>query len=196
VLLSLTSKNTFDKKQLEQELQNYAVIPAENSITFDSKRYIVLQRYHIAQNYRILHKLVQRLSRHNLKIANLPTEFNKNLPTGSKVERGEGHKDRKVISRAYIFSFRKYVLYRPTYKIQNRNAMFIMSTLHILLNTVTGTQLSVSFIFLTHPQLLLCRSNEGERDGRNMWHASERKGKYTGFWWENQAERDHLKTKA
>jgi hypothetical protein len=28
-----------------------------------------LQRYDIAQNYRILHRVVQRLSQHNLKIS-------------------------------------------------------------------------------------------------------------------------------
>jgi hypothetical protein len=27
-----------------------------------------------------------------------------------------------------------------------------------------------SFIFCTHPQMLLCRSNQGEWDGRDMWH--------------------------
>jgi hypothetical protein len=25
-----------------------------------------------------------------------------------------------------------------------------------------------------------------------MWHAWERKGKYTRFWWESQKERHHL----
>jgi hypothetical protein len=25
-----------------------------------------------------------------------------------------------------------------------------------------------------------------------MWHAWERRGKSTGFWWENQKDRDHL----
>jgi hypothetical protein len=25
-----------------------------------------------------------------------------------------------------------------------------------------------------------------------MWHAKERKGKCTEFWWESQKERDHL----
>jgi hypothetical protein len=30
-----------------------------------------LQRYDIAQNYRILHRVVQRLSQHNLKISHL-----------------------------------------------------------------------------------------------------------------------------
>jgi hypothetical protein len=31
-----------------------------------------------------------------------------------------------------------------------------------------------SFIFCTHPQILLGRSNQGECGGRDMWHACER----------------------
>jgi hypothetical protein len=38
------------------------------------------------------------------------------------------------------------------------------------------------FIFCTHPQIILGRSNGGEWDGRGMWHAYERRGKCTGFW--------------
>jgi hypothetical protein len=49
-----------------------------------------------------------------------------------------------------------------------------------------------SFIFCTHPQILLGRSNQGECGGRDMWHAWERRGMCTGFRWESQKERDHL----
>jgi hypothetical protein len=49
-----------------------------------------------------------------------------------------------------------------------------------------------SFIFYTPPQILLGRSNQGERDGRYMWHAWERRGMCTKFWWEGQKERYHL----
>jgi hypothetical protein len=50
-------------------LQNYAVIvPIENSyIKFNNNKINSLQVYDIAQNYKILHKVVQRLSQHNLR---------------------------------------------------------------------------------------------------------------------------------
>jgi hypothetical protein len=53
-------------------LQNYGVIiPTENSfIKFNKNKINSLQIYDTTQNYRILHKLVQHLSQHNLKILN------------------------------------------------------------------------------------------------------------------------------
>jgi hypothetical protein len=38
-----------------------------------------------------------------------------------------------------------------------------------------------SFIFYIPPQILLGRSNQGERGGRDMWHAWERRGTCMGF---------------
>jgi hypothetical protein len=53
-------------------LQNYPItIPTDNSyIIFNSDKINNLQTYHIAQNCRTLHKEVQRLSQHNLKMLN------------------------------------------------------------------------------------------------------------------------------
>jgi hypothetical protein len=48
------------------------------------------------------------------------------------------------------------------------------------------------FIICTHPQISLGRLNQGEEGGRCMWHAWERRGKCTSFWWGNPKERDHL----
>jgi hypothetical protein len=52
-------------------LQNYVfIMPIENSyMQFNSNEINSLQRYE-AQNYRILHKVVQRLSEPNFKISN------------------------------------------------------------------------------------------------------------------------------
>jgi hypothetical protein len=49
-------------------IQNYAVIiPTDISyIKFNNNKINSLQTYGIAQNYRILHKAVQRLSQHNV----------------------------------------------------------------------------------------------------------------------------------
>jgi hypothetical protein len=47
------------------------------------------------------------------------------------------------------------------------------------------------FIIYTHPQISLGRLSQGECGGRDMWHSWERRGKYTGFWWECPKERDH-----
>jgi hypothetical protein len=60
------------KSQNEIGLHNYAVItPVENTyityIKFNNK-VNTLQVYDSAQNYRILHKAVQHLSQHNLKV--------------------------------------------------------------------------------------------------------------------------------
>jgi hypothetical protein len=51
-------------------LQNYAVImPIEQGcIKFNNDKLNSLQSHDIAQNYRVLHREVQRLSQHNLKI--------------------------------------------------------------------------------------------------------------------------------
>jgi hypothetical protein len=43
-----------------------------------------------------------------------------------------------------------------------------------------------SFIICTHPQISIGRSNKGERGGRDVWHAWERKIKCTRFWWKSQ----------
>jgi len=52
-------------------LQNCAIIPTENScIKFNNNKTNTLQRYGIAQNYIILHKMVQLLSQHSFKISN------------------------------------------------------------------------------------------------------------------------------
>jgi hypothetical protein len=53
-------------------LRNYAAIMLiENScIKFNNNETSSLQRYEIARNYRNLHKVVQTLSQHNLKISN------------------------------------------------------------------------------------------------------------------------------
>jgi hypothetical protein len=39
---------------------------------------------------------------------------------------------------------------------------------------------------------LLGRSNQGELGGWDMWHAWERTGKFTRFWWKSPKERYHL----
>jgi hypothetical protein len=53
-------------------LQNYAVITlTKNScIRFNNNKINTLQTYGAAQNYRILHKVIQRLSQHELKNSN------------------------------------------------------------------------------------------------------------------------------
>jgi hypothetical protein len=52
-------------------LLNYAVIPINNSyIKFNNNKINSLLTYDIAQNDRILHKVVQLLSQHNLKMSN------------------------------------------------------------------------------------------------------------------------------
>jgi hypothetical protein len=48
-----------------------------------------------------------------------------------------------------------------------------------------------SFIFCTHPQISLSGSSQGEGGGRDVWHAWERKGICTEFWWESLKEGDH-----
>jgi hypothetical protein len=56
---------------MKLELQNYAVISIENSCAkFNNNKINSLQMYDIAQNYRIRHKVVQRLFEGNLKISN------------------------------------------------------------------------------------------------------------------------------
>jgi hypothetical protein len=50
-----------------------------------------------------------------------------------------------------------------------------------------------SFIFCTNHQILLGRSNRGERGGQGMWHAGEKGETCTGFWWESPMVKDHLK---
>jgi hypothetical protein len=54
-----------------------------------------------------------------------------------------------------------------------------------------GSYTMRSFIVCTHPQISLGRSSQGELGGQDMWHAWERRGKCTGFWWESQKETDH-----
>jgi hypothetical protein len=51
-------------------LQNYAlIIPTKNKcMKFKNDEISTLQMYGTAQNYRILHKVIQLLSQHNLKI--------------------------------------------------------------------------------------------------------------------------------
>jgi hypothetical protein len=46
---------------------------------------------------------------------------------------------------------------------------------------------------LSHRQILLGRTNQGERGGRGMWHAWQRGETCTGFWRESLKEEDHLK---
>jgi hypothetical protein len=48
-------------------------------------------------------------------------------------------------------------------------------------------------IICTHHQILLGRSNQGERGRQGMWHAWEWGEKCTGFWWKGPREKDHLK---
>jgi hypothetical protein len=57
---------------MKLELQNYAVIiPSDNRcIKCNNNKINSLQIYDITQSYKILHKAVQRLSRHNLKMSN------------------------------------------------------------------------------------------------------------------------------
>jgi hypothetical protein len=72
MLVSLIFKTSLVKKHHERKwgLQNYAIIiPIENiSIRSSNKELNSLQGHDIAQNYRILHRVVQRLFKHNLKI--------------------------------------------------------------------------------------------------------------------------------
>jgi glutathione peroxidase-family protein len=52
-------------------LLNCAVMPIENSCNkFNNNKINCLQRYDITENYKILHKVVQHLYQHNLKIVN------------------------------------------------------------------------------------------------------------------------------
>jgi hypothetical protein len=62
------NETTFNKKGL----RNYVVIimPTENSCIKFNNNINNLQRHGNAQNYRILDKVVQRLSQHNLIISN------------------------------------------------------------------------------------------------------------------------------
>jgi hypothetical protein len=46
-----------------------------------------------------------------------------------------------------------------------------------------------SFTTCTNYQILLGGSNQGERGGRDMWHAWERRETCTGFWWESRKEK-------
>jgi hypothetical protein len=48
-----------------------------------------------------------------------------------------------------------------------------------------------NFIICTHPKISLGKSSQGERGGRGMWHAWERREKCTRVWWENPKDRDH-----
>jgi hypothetical protein len=63
---------------MKPELQNYAVIiPVDNSyIKFKNKKINSLQIYDTAQNYTILHKVVQSLSQHNLTFISSVEENN------------------------------------------------------------------------------------------------------------------------
>jgi hypothetical protein len=64
---------TFDKKIYEMKLgfRNYTgIIPTENKIYHINNKVNSLQTFDIAQNYRILHKVGQCLSQHNLSISN------------------------------------------------------------------------------------------------------------------------------
>jgi hypothetical protein len=49
--------------------------------------------------------------------------------------------------------------------------------------------LKMSFIIRTH-QILSGGSNQGERDGRGMWHIWGTGEVLTGFWWVDLMERD------
>jgi hypothetical protein len=69
VLISLIFQNTFDKQTMKW---NYVfIIPNDKSyVIFNNNKIYSLQTYDTEQNYRILHKVVQRLSQHNLKMSN------------------------------------------------------------------------------------------------------------------------------
>jgi hypothetical protein len=50
---------------------NVIIIPTHNSyVKFNNNQINSLYEYHIAQNYIILHKVILRLSQHNLKKSN------------------------------------------------------------------------------------------------------------------------------
>jgi hypothetical protein len=49
-------------------LQNYALIPIENSCVKFNNKVNSLQRCNTAQHYRILHKVVQCLSKHTVHL--------------------------------------------------------------------------------------------------------------------------------
>jgi hypothetical protein len=67
-------QNILDKRihEMKRGLQNYVVIlPIENTcIKVNNNKINSLQRCDTAQNYRIRHKVMQRMSQHNLEILN------------------------------------------------------------------------------------------------------------------------------
>jgi aminopeptidase-like protein len=68
-------QNTFDLKrhEIKSGIQNYDVImPNEIScITFNNNSLNSSRRYVTAKHYSILHRVVERLSQHNLKTSHL-----------------------------------------------------------------------------------------------------------------------------
>jgi hypothetical protein len=42
---------------------------------------------------------------------------------------------------------------------------------------------------------IISKSSRGKLGGQGMWHAWERRGKCTRFWWESPKERDYLEDK-